>query len=90
MAPEHSGVTQQNGRMPHIAETKTVSAIFVIPLSGRIVNIMGLMGLMEYFEGTLHSRNTDEQNLVLLKNLMTEMRNDNIIRLDGKTWFSID
>ena len=46
--------------------------------------------IMEYLEGTLPSRNTDEQNLVLLKNIMTEMRNDNIIRLDGKTWFSID
>ncbi len=28
--------------MLHIAETKTVSAIFVIPLSGRIVNIVRL------------------------------------------------
>lgn len=46
--------------------------------------------IMEYLEGTLPSRNTDEQNLVLLKNIMTEMRNDNIIRLDGKTWFSIN
>ena len=40
-----SGVTKQNGRMPQIAETKTVSAIFVIPLSGRIVNILRLQGV---------------------------------------------
>ena len=31
--------------MPQIAETKTVSAIFVIPLSGRIVNIVRLRGM---------------------------------------------
>ena len=33
-----SGVTIKNGKTPQIAETKTVSAIFVISLSGRIVN----------------------------------------------------
>ena len=38
-------ITEQNGRMPQIAETKTVSAIFVIPLSGRIVNIVRLPGV---------------------------------------------
>ena len=35
-------ITEQIGKMPQIAETKTVSAIFVIPLSGRIVNIVRL------------------------------------------------
>ena len=38
-------ITDKTGRMPHIAETKTVSAIFVIPLSGRIVNIVRLPGV---------------------------------------------
>ena len=35
-------ITEQIGIKPQIAETKTVSAIFVIPLSGRIVNIVRL------------------------------------------------
>ena len=35
-------ITEQIGIKPKIAETKTVSAIFVIPLSGRIVNIVRL------------------------------------------------
>lgn len=33
-------ITEQIGKMPQIAETKTVSAIFVIPLSGRITHIV--------------------------------------------------
>ena len=40
-----SGVTRQNDKTPQIAETKTVSAIFVIPLSGRIVNIVRYGGV---------------------------------------------
>ena len=33
-------ITEQIGKMPQIAETKTVSAIFVIPLSDRIKHII--------------------------------------------------
>ena len=40
-----SGVTKQNGKTLQIAETKIVSAIFVIPLSGRIVNIVRYGGV---------------------------------------------
>ena len=40
-----SGVTRQSGKTLQIAETKTVSAIFVIPLSGRIVNIVRYGGV---------------------------------------------
>lgn len=36
-----SGVTIKNGKSPQIAETKTVSAIFVMYLSGRIKHIVG-------------------------------------------------
>ena len=34
-------ITEQIGKMPQIAETKTVSAIFAIPLSGKITHIVG-------------------------------------------------
>ena len=43
--PEISGVTRQSGKTLQIAETKIVSAIFVIPLSGRIVNIVRYGGV---------------------------------------------
>lgn len=33
-------ITEQIGKMPQIAETKTVSAIFVISLSGKITHIV--------------------------------------------------
>lgn len=33
-------ITEQIGKMPQIAETKTVSAIFVIPRSGKITHIV--------------------------------------------------
>lgn len=33
-------ITEQIGKTPQIAETKTVSAIFVIPLSGKITHIV--------------------------------------------------
>ena len=36
-----SGVTKPNGKIKQIAETKTVSAIFVMSLSGRIKHIVG-------------------------------------------------
>lgn len=38
-------ITEQIGKTPQIAETKTVSAIFVMSLSGRIVNIVRLWGV---------------------------------------------
>ncbi len=34
-------ITEQIGKLPQIAETKTVSAIFVIPLSGKTTHIVG-------------------------------------------------
>lgn len=40
-----TGVTKPNGKNKQIAETKTVSAIFVISLSGRIKHIVGLRGV---------------------------------------------
>ena len=40
-----SGVTRQSGKTLQIAETKIVSAIFVISLSGRIVNIVRYGGV---------------------------------------------
>ena len=40
--PGSTGVTKQNGKIKQIAETKTVSAIFVISLSDRIMHIVGL------------------------------------------------
>ncbi|GFI13439.1 hypothetical protein IMSAGC008_00972 [Muribaculaceae bacterium] len=33
-------ITEQIGKLPQIAETKTVSAIFVIPLSGKTTHIV--------------------------------------------------
>lgn len=39
--PGFSGVTKPNGKIKQIAETKTVSAIFVMSLSGRIKHIVG-------------------------------------------------
>ncbi len=38
-------ITEQNGKMPQIAETKTVSAIFVMSLSGKITHIVGFRGV---------------------------------------------
>lgn len=44
--------------------------------------------IMEYLAGTLPSRNTPEQNLVLLKNIMNEMKNENQISTDGRLWYA--
>ena len=44
--------------------------------------------IMEYLAGTLPSRNTPEQNLVLLKNIMNEMKNENKISTDGRLWYT--
>ena len=64
-----SGVTRQNGKTPQIAETKTVSAIFAIPLSGRIVNIVRYGGVQfvnsENREQFVHDDNTDEHNILI-------------------------
>ena len=38
-------ITEQIGKMPQIAETKIVSAIFIMPLSGRIVNVVRCGGV---------------------------------------------
>ena len=38
-------ITEQNGKMPQIAETKTVSAIFVMPLFGKMTHIVGFRGV---------------------------------------------
>ena len=50
-----SGVTRPNGKIKKIAETKTVSAIFVISLSGRIKHIVGLRGVQ-----FVNSRNREQ------------------------------
>ena len=44
--------------------------------------------IMEYLGGTLPSRNNPEQNLVLLKNIMNEMKNENQISTDGRLWYA--
>lgn len=44
--------------------------------------------IMEYLAGTLPTRNTPEQNLVLLKNIMNEMKNENKISTDGRLWYT--
>ena len=38
-------ITEQNGKMLQIAETKTVSAIFVMPLFGKMTHIIGFRGV---------------------------------------------
>lgn len=40
-----SGVTKPTGKIKQIAETKTVSAIFVMPLSGKMTHIIGFRGV---------------------------------------------
>lgn len=44
-----------NGKIKQIAETKTVSAIFVISLSGRIKHIVGLRGV-EFVNSLYHEQ----------------------------------
>ena len=50
-----SGVTKPNGKIKQIAETKTVSAIFVMSLSGRIKHIVGFRGVQ-----FVNSRNREQ------------------------------
>ncbi len=63
-----SGVTKPNGKIKQIAETKTVSAIFVISLSGRIKHIVGLRGVQFVnslnSEQFVHDGNTAKRNTV--------------------------
>ncbi len=44
--------------------------------------------IMEYLEGTLPHRNTPTQNQTLLKHIFAEMREANLIYLDGKMWYA--
>ena len=50
-----TGVTKPNGKIKQIAEAKTVSAIFVMSLSGRIKHIVGLRGVQ-----FVNSRNREQ------------------------------
>ncbi len=43
--------------------------------------------ILEYLQGTLPSRNTREQNAILVKNIISEMKRENNIFNDGKFWF---
>lgn len=45
--------------------------------------------ILEYLQGTLPSRNTDDQNAQLVGNILKEMNRENIIALDGKLWKEI-
>ena len=44
--------------------------------------------IMEYLEGTLPSRNTKEQNTLLVRHILTEMKEAEIIVSSGKLWFA--
>lgn len=46
--------------------------------------------ILEYLQGTLPSRNTNEQNTILVKNIMTEMKNESTIFTDGRLWYSVE
>lgn len=43
--------------------------------------------ILEYLEGTLPSRNTKEQNLDLIRNLLREMSQENSIASKNQLWF---
>lgn len=45
--------------------------------------------ILEYLQGTLPSRNTKEQNAVLVKNIMSEMKNEHSIINNGMLWYYI-
>lgn len=64
-----SGVTKPNGKIKQIAETKTVSAIFVISLSGRIKYIVGLRGVQfvnsRNREQFVHDGNLSKRNFLI-------------------------
>ena len=38
-------ITEQNGKLPQISETKTVSAIFVMSISGKITHFVRFRGV---------------------------------------------
>ena len=46
--------------------------------------------ILEYLQGTLPGRNTNEQNTILVKNIMTEMKNESTIFTDGRLWYSVE
>ena len=64
-----SGVTKPNGKIKQIAETKTVSAIFVMSLSGRIKHIVGLIGVQfvnsRNREQFVHGGNLTKRNFLI-------------------------
>ncbi|MDE7419414.1 MAG: hypothetical protein K2N35_04325 [Muribaculaceae bacterium] len=43
---------------------------------------------MEYLEGTLPSRNTKEQNTLLVRHLLTEIKETEVIVSSGNLWFA--
>lgn len=43
--------------------------------------------ILEYLHGTLPGRNTKEQNEILVKNIMKEMKEDALIANSGRLWF---
>lgn len=64
-----TGVTKPNGKIKQIAETETVSAIFVMSLSGRIMHIVGLRGVQFVnslnSEQFVHYGNTSKCNFLI-------------------------
>lgn len=43
--------------------------------------------ILEYLHGTLPSRNTESQNIILVKNIMNELKNNSLIYTDGRLWY---
>lgn len=64
-----SGVTRQSGKTLQIAETKTVSAIFVMSLSGRIKYIVGLRGVQ--FVNSLNREQFVHDGSISKRNFLT-------------------
>ena len=64
-----SGVTKPNGKIKQIAETKTVSAIFVMSLSGRIKYIVGLRGVQ--FVNSLNREQFVHDGSISKRNFLT-------------------
>ncbi len=46
--------------------------------------------ILEYLQGTLPSRNTKEQNGELVRNILREMRNDNLIESKAQNWYALE
>ncbi len=64
-----SGVTKPNGKIKQIAETKTVLAIFVMSLSGRIKYIVGLRGVQ--FVNSLNREQFVHDGSISKRNFLT-------------------